>query len=101
MIASALREDQPVITGIGDYAVLPTVPSAGLDELQEKAGALLDKFKALPVEQIGENANAALASIFFCCPARAEKLCANAFTEDAAVALNVESVVNKKLPTAS
>ncbi|MEP6668691.1 MAG: MlaD family protein [Chthoniobacter sp.] len=52
-----------VITGVGDYAVLPTVPATGLDELQEKAGALLDKFKALPVEQIGENANAALASI--------------------------------------
>lgn len=52
-----------VITGMGDYAVLPTVPAAGLDELQEKAGVLLDKLKALPVEQIGQNANAALASI--------------------------------------
>ncbi len=52
-----------VVTGIGDYAVLPTVPAVGLDELQERAGAVLDKFKALPVEQIGENANAALASI--------------------------------------
>jgi len=52
-----------VITGVGDYAVLPTVPAVGLDELQERAGAVLDKFKALPVEEIGGNANAALASI--------------------------------------
>jgi len=52
-----------VITGVGDYAVLPTVPAVGLDELQERAGAVLDKFKSLPVEKIGENANAALASI--------------------------------------
>jgi paraquat-inducible protein B len=52
-----------VITGVGDYAVLPTVPAVGLDELQERAGAVLDEFKALPVEKIGENANAALASI--------------------------------------
>ena len=53
----------PVLTGLGDYAVLPTIPAVGLDELQEKAGAVLDKFKALPVEQIGQNANAALASV--------------------------------------
>jgi paraquat-inducible protein B len=52
-----------VITGVGDYAVLPTIPGVGLEELQEKVGAVLDKFKALPVEQIGANANAALASI--------------------------------------
>jgi len=52
-----------MITGAGEYAVLPTVPSAGLEELQEKAGVLLDKFKALPIEQIGANANAALSSV--------------------------------------
>ncbi len=52
-----------IITGVGDYAVLPTVPAAGLDELQEKAGSVLDKLNALPVEKIGENANAALASL--------------------------------------
>ena len=52
-----------VITGVGDYTVLPTIPAVGLDELQERAGAVLDKLKALPVEKIGENANAALASI--------------------------------------
>jgi paraquat-inducible protein B len=59
------QKDAPpaVITGVGDYAVLPTAPGVGLDELQEKAGAVLDKFKALPVEQIGQNANAALASV--------------------------------------
>jgi paraquat-inducible protein B len=59
------QKDAPpaIITGVGDYAVLPTAPSVGLDELQEKAGALLDKFKTLPVEQIGANANAALASV--------------------------------------
>lgn len=59
------QKDAPpaIITGVGDYAVLPTIPSSGLDELQEKAGAVLDKFKALPVEKIGENANAALASV--------------------------------------
>ncbi|MDR3406086.1 MAG: MlaD family protein [Chthoniobacter sp.] len=59
------QKDAPpaVITGVGDYAVLPTIPTPGLDELQEKAGALLDKLKALPIESIGQNADAALASV--------------------------------------
>ena len=59
------QKDAPpaVMTGVGDYAVLPTVPAAGLDELQEKLGSVLDKLKALPIEQIGANANAALASV--------------------------------------
>jgi paraquat-inducible protein B len=59
------QKDAPpaLITGVGDYAVLPTTPAVGLDELQERAGAVLDKFKALPVEKIGANADAALASI--------------------------------------
>jgi len=59
------QKDAPpaTIVSIGDYKVLPTVPAAGLDELQAKAGALLDKFNALPVEKIGENANAALAAM--------------------------------------
>jgi paraquat-inducible protein B len=52
-----------IITGVGDYAVLPTVPAAGLDELQAKAGGVLDKLNALPLEQIGANANAAIASV--------------------------------------
>jgi paraquat-inducible protein B len=59
------QKDAPpaVITSSGEYAVLPTVPAAGLDELQEKAGSLLDKFNLLPIQSIGENANAALASV--------------------------------------
>lgn len=52
-----------IITGVGDYAVLPTAQGTGLDELQEKAGSVMDKLNALPVEKIGENANAALASL--------------------------------------
>lgn len=44
------------------YAILPTVGS-GLDELEEKVSALLDKFKALPLEQTVQNANEALASV--------------------------------------
>jgi paraquat-inducible protein B len=51
------------IASVGDYKVLPTVPAAGLDELQEKVGAVLDKLKAMPIEKIGENANAALAAV--------------------------------------
>ena len=43
--------------------MLPTVPASGLDELQEKAGALLDKFKALPIEKTIDNANEALAGV--------------------------------------
>jgi paraquat-inducible protein B len=59
------QKDAPpaTIVNVGDYQVLPTVPAAGLDELQAKVGALLDKFNALPVEKIGENANAALAAV--------------------------------------
>ena len=59
------QKDAPpaTIVNIGDYRVLPTVPAAGLDELQARVGALLDKFNALPVEKIGENANAALAAV--------------------------------------
>jgi paraquat-inducible protein B len=59
------QKDAPpaAITGLGDYAVLPTTPGVGIDELQAKIGAILDKFQALPIEKIGENANAALASV--------------------------------------
>jgi paraquat-inducible protein B len=49
------------VASLGSYQVLPTIPAAGLDELQEKVGALLDKFKALPVEKTVNNANDALA----------------------------------------
>jgi paraquat-inducible protein B len=51
------------VASLGSYQVLPTVPAAGLDELQEKVGALLDKFKALPVEKTVNNANDALAAV--------------------------------------
>ena len=60
-----LQKDAPpaTITKIGEYNVLPSVPASGLDELQAKVGALLDKFKGLPLEKIAENANGALASV--------------------------------------
>ena len=59
------QKDAPpaTIASIGGYDVLPTVPASGLDELQEKAGALLDKFKALPIEKTVDNANEALAGV--------------------------------------
>ena len=59
------QKDGPPATviNLGGYQVLPTIPAAGLDELQEKVGALLDKFKALPVEKTVSNANDALAGL--------------------------------------
>jgi paraquat-inducible protein B len=51
------------VASLGSYEVLPTIPAAGLDELQEKIGALLDKFKALPLEKTVSNANDALAAV--------------------------------------
>ena len=59
------QKDAPpaTVASLGGYEVLPTIPAAGLDELQEKVGALLDKFKALPVEKTVSNANDALAAI--------------------------------------
>jgi paraquat-inducible protein B len=51
------------VASSGSYQVLPTVPAAGLDELQEKIAALLDKFKALPVEKTVSNATDALAAV--------------------------------------
>ncbi len=48
------------IASVGGYDVLPTVPSAGLDELEEKVGGLLDKFKALQLEKTVDAANEAL-----------------------------------------
>jgi hypothetical protein len=47
---------RPLVATLGSYQVLPTVPAAGLDELQEKVAAMLDKFKALPVEKTVNNA---------------------------------------------
>jgi paraquat-inducible protein B len=59
------QKDAPpaTIASISSYDVLPTVPASGLDELQEKVGALLDKFKALPVEQTVDDANQALVAV--------------------------------------
>jgi paraquat-inducible protein B len=51
------------VASLGSYEVLPTMPAAGLDELQEKMGALLDKFKELPLEKTVSNANNALAAV--------------------------------------
>jgi paraquat-inducible protein B len=59
------QKDAPpaTVASLGSYEVLPTIPAAGLDELQEKVGALLDKFKALPVENTVSNANDALSAV--------------------------------------
>ncbi len=57
-------KDAPLakVDEVGGYSILPTTGS-GLDELQQKISALLDKFKALPLEQTVQNANEALASV--------------------------------------
>jgi paraquat-inducible protein B len=59
------QKDAPpaTVASLGSYEVLPTIPAAGLDELQEKVGVLLDKLKALPVEKTVANANDALAAV--------------------------------------
>lgn len=59
------QKDAPeaAVASLGGYQVLPTIPAAGLDELQEKLGSLLDKFKTLPVEKTVSNANDALAAV--------------------------------------
>jgi paraquat-inducible protein B len=51
------------VASLGNYEVLPTIPAAGLDELEEKVEALLDKFKALPLEKTVSTANDALAAV--------------------------------------
>lgn len=51
------------IAGISGYDVLPTVPASGLDELEEKVGELVDKFKALPLEKTVNDANEALVAV--------------------------------------
>jgi len=59
------QKDGPpaTVVNLGSYEVMPTIPTAGLDELQGKVGAVLDKFKALPVEKTVSNANDALAGL--------------------------------------
>lgn len=57
------QKDAPTaaVTHVEGYEVLPTTSSSGLEDLQAKAGALLDKFKALPIETTVENLNQTLA----------------------------------------
>ncbi len=59
------QKDAPAATiaSISGYDVLPTVPAGGLDELEEKVGALVDKFKALPLEKTVDDANDALVAV--------------------------------------
>jgi paraquat-inducible protein B len=58
------QKDAPLaaVTHVEGYDVLPTIASSGIEDLQEKVGALLDKFKALPIETTVENANETLAA---------------------------------------
>jgi paraquat-inducible protein B len=59
------QKDAPpaTVASLGDYQVLPTIPAAGLDELQGKLASLLDKFTTLPLEKTVGNANEALAAM--------------------------------------
>ncbi len=57
------QKDAPlaVVTHAEGYDVLPTTSSSGLEDLQAKAAALLDKLKALPIETTVEHLNQTLA----------------------------------------
>jgi paraquat-inducible protein B len=59
------QKDAPpaAVASMGGYDVLPTIPSPSVDELEEKAGTLLDKFKALPLEKTVDEANGALTAV--------------------------------------
>jgi len=50
------------VTHVEGYDVIPTTASSGIEDLQEKVGALLEKFKALPIEKTVETANQTLAA---------------------------------------
>lgn len=56
------QKDAPLagVTHVEGYDVLPTIASSGIEDLQEKVGALLEKFKALPIEKTVETANETL-----------------------------------------
>lgn len=58
------QKDAPAaeIVNAEGYDLLPTAAS-GFDELQDKVSALLDKLKALPLEQTVQSANDTLASV--------------------------------------
>lgn len=51
------------LADIANYKVVPTVPSGGLSQLQEKAAAFMDKLQALELEKTIANASAALDAI--------------------------------------
>jgi len=58
------QKDAPpaAVTHLEGYDVLPTMPASSIEDLQEKVGAVLEKFKALPIETTVENANETLAA---------------------------------------
>ena len=49
------------VSGVGGRMVLPSIPG-GLDELMASAGAILDKVKALKLDEVVSNLNATLAA---------------------------------------
>lgn len=51
------------VVEVANYKVLPTVPSGGLAQLEDKAGDLLDKLKALDLEKTINNLSETLASV--------------------------------------
>jgi paraquat-inducible protein B len=59
------QKDAPpaTIASVSGYDVLPTVPASGLEELEDKLGDLVDKFKALPLEKTLDEANTALTAV--------------------------------------
>ena len=50
------------VTELEGYKIIPTI-SSGLGELQDKVSAVLDKVKALPLEETVKNASDALAAV--------------------------------------
>jgi paraquat-inducible protein B len=50
------------VVDMANYKVLPTVPSGGLAQLEDKAGDLLDKLNALDLEKTVDNLSDTLAS---------------------------------------
>lgn len=51
------------VTRVEGYDVLPTTASSGIEELEAKVGAVLDKLKALPIEKTVESANETFATV--------------------------------------
>lgn len=57
------KPEPATVADIDEYKVLPTVPSGGLGQLQEKAAAFMDKLQALELEKTVQSANESLAAI--------------------------------------